>query len=82
MLENTVIYYEDIRSGTHENINFWNPLTDEDMEAKYRMIAQYNTQLAKRHYFNNESIRTMAKFRGGQVNKPYAEAFEILRMIG
>ena len=81
MLEKTVFYYEDIRSGTHEHVNFWNSLSEDDMEAKYRMIAQYNTQLAKRHYFNNESIRTMAKFRGGQVHKDYAEGFEVLRLV-
>ena len=81
MLEKTVFYYEDIRSGTHEHVNFWNSLSEDDMEAKYRMIAQYNTQLGKRHYFNNESITTMAKFRGGQVNTKFAEGFEVLRLV-
>lgn len=81
MLEKTIFYYEDIRSGQHENINFWNGLSEDDMEAKYKMIAQYDTQLAKRHYFNNTAIATMAKFRGGQVNKEYAEGFEVLRLV-
>jgi len=81
MIEKTLFYYEDIRSGQHENINFWNELSEEDMEAKYRMIAQYGTQLSKRHYFNNESMRTMAKFRGGQIKKQYAEGFEVKRLV-
>ena len=81
MLEKTIFYYEDIRSGQHETVNFWNSLSEEDMEAKYKMIEQYGTQLAKRHYFNNMSIKTMAKFRGGQVNKEYAEGFEVLRLV-
>ena len=81
MLEKTIFYYEDIRSGQNEHINFWNSLSEEDMEAKYRMIAQYGTQLAKRHYFNNESMITMAKFRGGQVKKKYAEGFEVFRLV-
>jgi len=81
MLEKTVFYYEDIRSGQHEIINYWHGLSEEDMEAKYMMIAQYGTQLVKRHYFNNESMRTMAKFRGGQVRKEYAEGFEVKRLV-
>ena len=81
MLEKTIFYYEDIRSGQHENINFWNGLSEDDMESKYKMIAQYDTQLVKRHYFNNTAIATMAKFRGGQVNKEYAEGFEVLRLV-
>ncbi len=81
MLEKTIFYYEDIRSGQHETINFWNSVSEEDMEAKYRMIAQYGTQLAKRHYFSNESMRVMAKFRGGQVHKDYAEGFEVKRLV-
>lgn len=81
MLEKTVFYYEDIRSGQHEIVNFWNSLSEEDMEAKYKMIEQYGTQIAKRHYFNTMSIKTMAKFRGGQVNTEYAEGFQVLRLV-
>ena len=33
MLEKTIFYYEDIRSGQNEHINFWNSLSEEDMEA-------------------------------------------------
>lgn len=81
MLEKTVFYYEDIRSGQNEIVNFWNGISGDDVEAKYRMMAQYNTQLAKRHYFNNESIRSMVKFRGGQVKKEFAEGFEVKRLV-
>jgi len=81
MLEKTVFFYEDIRSGQNEKINFWNSVSEEDMEAKYRMIEKYNTQLEKRHYMTKESFLAMAKFRGGQINKQFAEGFEVKRLV-
>ena len=81
MLEKTIFYYEDIRSGQNEKINFWNSVSEEDMNAKYRMIEKYNSQLEKRHYMTKESIFTMAKFRGGQINKQFAEGFQVKRLV-
>ena len=81
MLEKTIFFYEDIRSGQNEKINFWNNVSEEDMESKYRMIEKYNTQLEKRHYMTKESFFTMARFRGGQINKQFAEGFEVKRLV-
>ena len=81
MLEKTIFFYEDIRSGQNEKINFWNNVSEEDMESKYRMIEKYNTQLEKRHYMTKESFFTMARFRGGQINIQFAEGFEVKRLV-
>ena len=80
MLEKTVFIYEEIRSGQHQHINYYNKITAGNLAQKYRMIDCYKTQ-KKRHYLSDEAINTMARFRGGQINCNYAEGFEVGRII-
>lgn len=80
-LETTVLYWEDIRSGQHEKMNFWNPINSSELATKYRMMDCYGSQKTLRHYFNEDAISTMARFRGGQIKHNYAEAFEVGRII-
>jgi len=80
-LETTVLYWEDIRSGQHEKINFWNPINPAQLATKYRMMDCYGSQKALRHYFTEDAIATMARFRGGQIKQNYAESFEVGRIV-
>ena len=80
MLEKTVLFYEDIRSGQQQNLNCYNPISKEDLGAKYNMLSNYHTQ-KKKHYFTQDAVATMAKFRGGQIKVDYAEAFEVKRLV-
>jgi len=66
MLEKTVFFFEDIRSGQNQYMNCYNPISSDDLTAKYRMIDCYKTQ-KKRHYTTEDAIATMARFRGGQI---------------
>lgn len=80
MLEKTVFYFEEIRSGQNQNINCWNPISSDDLIEKYRLLDFYKTQ-DKRHYLTPESVAAMAQFRGGQIKSNYAEAFEVNRLV-
>ena len=80
MLDKTVLYYEDIRSGQNQLVNCWNEITPLELEIKCKMIDQYSSQ-KKRGYFQNNVIVDRARFRGSQIEKQYAETFEVKRMI-
>lgn len=66
------------------NLQFNNPLfialTDSDIGRKVFAIGCYKSQ-ANRSYSSAEFIRSLAKVRGVQAGVPYAESFEIIRMI-
>jgi len=50
------------------------------ISVKIRALKQFSTQ-QNRRFFEAEAIRGLAKFRGYQVGIPYAEAFEVVRII-
>ena len=80
MLEKTVLFFEDIRSGQDQRVNCYNRISSAQLIDKYRMIEKYKTQ-KHRHYMTDDAISTMAKFRGGQIKTGYAEAFEVNRFV-
>ena len=81
MLEKTVIYYEDIRAGQNNKVNFWNEISRSDLNTKMLALAQYATQHKTRHYFQNNSVENLAAMRGNQIGVPLAEAFLIHRLV-
>jgi len=50
------------------------------ISKKIRALQRFNSQQNKR-FFEVEAIKGLAQFRGYQVGIPYAEAFEVIRMI-
>ena len=79
-LETTIYAMEGIRDGYNQRINKWVSISAADLETKILAIMQYKSQ-ERRSYSDADLIRAWARFRGGQVGKQYAEAFEILREI-
>lgn len=55
------------------------PLTGEHMEKKLEAISKYESQLVKCD--NKDALMGLAKYRGAQINTPYAECFEVMRTI-
>ena len=53
-------------------------LEERHLARKLECLASYETQKG-RGYCDPEFVRAMARFRGGQVKKQHAEAFELLR---
>ena len=55
-------------------------LTEEDLQKKCSAVGEYKSQ-AHREYTSENFIRSLARVRGLQIGKPYAEAFEVVRWI-
>ena len=56
------------------------PLKKRHIEKKIKALSQYKSQ-AFRGYANKEFVYSLAKTRGFQIEKPFAEAFEVVRWI-
>jgi LmbE family N-acetylglucosaminyl deacetylase len=56
------------------------PLEDRHMDLKIAHAACYASQ-QHRPYMDPEFLRGLARVRGVQVNRPAAEAFEVIRMV-
>ncbi len=55
-------------------------LNPEHLEKKIRALQEYKSQNGK-SYFDEGYIRSLAYSRGTQVDWPYAEAFELVRLL-
>ena len=76
----TILSFEDIKSCPQFFPAIYFSLDKEDLDKKIEGLNCYKTQY-RRKYHDEELIRSLAKFRGGQIGKDYAESFEIIRMI-
>jgi len=55
-------------------------ISEEDLETKVRAVGMYQSQ-AHRSYADPEFIRSLARTRGVQIGKRYAETFEVVRWL-
>ena len=55
-------------------------LTKKHLEIKLKALKSYKTQLT-RAYFNEKYLNSLLQTRGTQVDWPYAEAFELVRLL-
>ncbi len=66
------------------NLNFTTScfvgLSNANVEAKLRALEAYRSQ-ASRSYASADYIRALATTRGMQINRPFAEAFEVVRLV-
>jgi N-acetylglucosamine malate deacetylase 1 len=57
-------------------------LNENHVAKKWEVLTSYKTQLEmNRPYFNKDFIYGLAKVRGAQVGKEWAESFKILRLV-
>lgn len=76
----SIICYELPWNHIEFKTQFFVELTKEDLEKKKKMLTFYKSQhLANRHYFTDDFVNGIACTRGTQINKKYAEAFEVIR---
>jgi LmbE family N-acetylglucosaminyl deacetylase len=94
--DHAVIYWEALRAFKRDSSIWgyehpWNNLTfttdifigldEEHVEAKIKALKQYKSQ-QDHVYMDDKNIRSLMITRGAQINnKPYAEAFELIRLI-
>lgn len=77
----TVLGFDVIRSSYGFFPNFLVEVTEEDVERKIAALAQYHTYESK-YYFSPEVTRATLIRQGALAERPYAEGFDILRVIG
>ncbi len=76
----TLLGYEMPQNLVSFNNTAFSVLSKEDLDVKIEAVSCYESQKF-RPYSSPEFITSLAKVRGVQCNKPYAEAFEVIRLI-
>jgi LmbE family N-acetylglucosaminyl deacetylase len=80
MKEKTIITWEEVHSGKNIPVNMWNEIRASDLMTKTHALDCYKSQ-KHRPYFEGDHITTLARHRGNQILKPYAEAFNVVRLV-
>jgi LmbE family N-acetylglucosaminyl deacetylase len=78
--KDTILAYEEPWNNISFNTVCFVPLDEQHVQKKLEALACYRTQ-QYRTYLNPEFIRGLARTRGTQIEKDYAEAFEVVRWV-
>lgn len=62
------------------NCQYFNRIQEAPLQKKIQALQAYASQ-AHRHYMQEDFVRSLARVRGVQCNAPFAEAFELYRII-
>ena len=77
----TLLGFDVVRSSYGFFPNFLVEVSEEDMNAKINALLQYETY-RDRYYFNSELTRSIMVRHGALAEVPFAEGFDILRIVG
>jgi LmbE family N-acetylglucosaminyl deacetylase len=77
--DTSCLSYEIVRSSLDFRPNVFVELSQEDLEAKIRVLGKYTSQRGL-YYFDPSVIRSVAITRGAQAKQRLAEAYEVLRL--
>lgn len=77
----TVLGFDVLRSSYGFFPNFLVEVTEEDVECKVAALAEYKTYDSK-YYFNPTITRATMIRHGALAERPFAEGFDILRVVG
>ena len=77
----TVLGFDVVRSSYGFFPHFLVEVTEEDVEKKIEALSQYETY-RDRYYFNSELTRSIMVRHGALAEVPFAEGFDILRIVG
>jgi LmbE family N-acetylglucosaminyl deacetylase len=78
--DTTLLGFEVLRSSYGFVPNFFFEVTGKDVDCKIKALAKYNTYASK-YYFDPNIIRSKLILQGGLVACPFAEGFDIFRII-
>ena len=76
----TILGYELPWNSMDFSMDVFITITKEDVEAKVAAINAYRTQKS-RLFFSNDIVGDLARVRGKQIGREYAECFELTRLI-
>jgi N-acetylglucosamine malate deacetylase 1 len=77
----TLLGFDVVRSSYGFFPNFLVEVSEDDVNAKIEALSQYETYRDK-YYFNNELTRSIMVRHGALAEVPFAEGFDILRIVG
>ncbi len=77
----TVLGFDVVRSSYGFFPHFLVEVTEEDANKKIEALTQYKTY-QNRYYFNRELTRSIMVRHGALAEVPFAEGFDILRIVG
>jgi LmbE family N-acetylglucosaminyl deacetylase len=77
----SVLGFDVLRSSYGFFPNFLVEVSEEDVEKKIKALAEYKTYTNK-YYFDEKITRATLIRHGALAERPYAEGFDILRVIG
>ena len=77
----TVLGFDVVRSSYGFFPHFLVEVSEEDVNAKIKALSQYETYRDK-YYFNSELTRSISIRHGALAEIPFAEGFDILRIVG
>jgi N-acetylglucosamine malate deacetylase 1 len=77
----TVLGFDVIRSSYGFFPNFLVEVTERDVDCKLRALAEYHTY-DKKYYFDPALTRATLIRNGALAERPFAEGFDILRIVG
>jgi N-acetylglucosamine malate deacetylase 1 len=77
----TVLGFDCLRSSYGFFPHFLAEVTERDVECKLAALGQY-TIYTDKYYFSPEILRATLVRHGALAEKPYAEGFDILRIVG
>lgn len=76
----TILGYELIWNNLTFATTSFVRLDERHIDAKISALSEYKSQ-AHRSYMSKEFIKSLAMTRGVQIGTPYAECFEVVRMV-
>jgi N-acetylglucosamine malate deacetylase 1 len=77
----TVLGFDVVRSSYGFFPHFLVGVTEEDVNKKIEALSKYETY-RDRYYFNSELTRSIMIRHGALAERPFAEGFDILRIVG
>ena len=77
----TVLGFDVVRSSYGFFPHFLVEVSEEDVQKKIEALSQYETY-RDRYYFNSELTRSIMVRHGALAEVPFAEGFDILRIVG
>ena len=77
----TVLGFDVVRSSYGFFPHFLVEVTEEDVNKKIKALSKYETY-RDRYYFNSELTRSIMVRHGALAECPFAEGFDILRIVG
>jgi LmbE family N-acetylglucosaminyl deacetylase len=77
----TVLGFDVVRSSYGFFPHFLVEVTERDVNKKIEALSKYETY-RDRYYFNSELTRSIMVRHGALAERPFAEGFDILRIVG